>query len=129
MKIYLYIIVLFLVSCGKYEQGPNFSLISKKNRLVNKWYPGEVYLPDNYAVSFEYNGNIEFKSDGTYSEFTGQDSITGTWEFSPTKRIINIETDFFITFKILRLTNKEIWFVDQIENREYHLKSEDALVQ
>ena len=118
-----------MVSCGKYDQGPNFTLTSKSKRLINKWLPGDVYLPNNFAVSFPYQGSIEFKKDGRYIEFTGGDTINGTWEFSPSKTIINIETDLFITFEVLRLTKKEFWFIDPIENREYHLIAEDAAVQ
>jgi hypothetical protein len=118
-----------LLSCSKYEQGSNFNLTSKLNRLSNKWLPGEVYLPNNFAVSFPYQGSIEFKKDGRYLEYTGIDSIKGTWEFSPSKTILNIETDLFITFEILKLSKKELWFIDPIENREYHLIAEDAIIQ
>lgn len=114
------------MSCGKYEQGPNLSLTSKNKRLVNRWLPGEVYLPNNFSVSFAFNGSIEFKKDGRYVEFTGSDTVRGTWEYSPSKNHINVETSFFISFEILRLTKKELWFIDPIENREYHLKAEDA---
>lgn len=69
---------------------------------------------------------MRFKEDGSYIEYTENDTITGTWEFSPSKQHINIETKFFISFEILRLTKNELWFIDPIENREYHLQAEDA---
>ena len=38
------IIVLAIASCGKYEEGPIFSLRSKKNRLCREWRLDKGYL-------------------------------------------------------------------------------------
>ena len=38
-----------MISCGKYEEGPGFSLLPKKTRLQQKWKP---------VQNVDANGNI-----------------------------------------------------------------------
>ena len=82
-------VVLFLTSCNKYSEGPNFSLLTRKARVTNDWVL-ESYTKDGtelYDASYEMNLSIE--SDGTYSRSIitpnlGQlqsETTHGTWEF------------------------------------------------
>lgn len=50
---------LLLFSCGKYEEGPNFSLRTKKSRLVGEWK----------LVSFNDGNEILFFEDSFASDF------------------------------------------------------------
>lgn len=100
------------VSCGKYEEGPNFSLRTKKARLTGEWeivrignttFPSEGY---SLEMDFSKDGDLKF----TYSYFTYSYSESGEWEFSGDKEDLLITIDNDISkFEILRLTNKELW--------------------
>ncbi len=101
------IISLAITSCGKYEDGPGFSLLSKTARMTNKWelksVDGET-IPAGEAV-------LDLKKDGeaTFS-YGGFGTETGTWEFSDDKEDLILEFDGDAsTLKIMRLTNKELW--------------------
>jgi hypothetical protein len=100
------------VSCGKYEDGPNFSLRTKKARLSGEWEIvriGNVNFPsEGYSIEMDFSkdGDLEF----TYSYFTYSYTERGEWEFSGDKE------DLLLTFgnetqkfEILRLTNEELW--------------------
>lgn len=109
------ITVLNFQSCSKYEDGPSFSLRTKKARLVGDWevvrigsenYPSEGY---SIEMSFEDNGDFEFK----YSYLTYSYTYSGDWEFSSDKEDLEITVDGISQdFEILRLTNDELWFND-----------------
>ena len=59
--------LLFLTGCGKYEEGPGFSLLPKSTRLQQKWRPIEkLDASSNTLESIESDGSyIEFVKDGT----------------------------------------------------------------
>ena len=114
-KIYLFlsiavIISLAITSCGKYEDGPGFSLLSKTARMTNKW---ELKSVDGATIPA---GEIvwEFKKDGVATiSIVGFDTETGTWEFSDDKEDLFLEVGGDTsTLKIRRLTNKELWVED-----------------
>lgn len=100
------------VSCGKYEDGPNFSLRTKKARLSGEWEIvriGNINFPaEGYSIEMDFSkdGDFEF----TYSYFTYSYSERGEWEFSGDKEELELTIDNEIQkFEILRLTNKELW--------------------
>lgn len=112
-------------SCGKYEDGPNFSLRTKQNRLLGDWEVvrvGNQTFPQNdYSIemSFDKNGDFEF----SYSYATYSDSYQGSWEFSGDKEDLELTLDNEVQdFEILRLTNKELWLEDEV-NQEWRLEA------
>ena len=53
----------FLTSCGKYTDGPSFSLRSKQNRLCQSWEVktiGSEVLNGYEQLSFDFNKNGTF---------------------------------------------------------------------
>ena len=112
-------VVLFLTSCNKYSEGPNFSLLTRKARITNDWIL-ESYTKDGtelYDGSYELNLSIE--SDGTYSKSQitsslGQlqsETTHGTWEFENSQsEIVLLENGFAIgeSYEIIMLKNKNI---------------------
>jgi hypothetical protein len=98
-------------SCGKYEDGPNFSLLTKKSRVAGDWNVksiGSEVFQNGYSLSmtFDKDGSMSYKySDGTYSY-----SYAGTWDFSSDKEnlVINVAGGID-TLEIKRLKNKEMW--------------------
>ena len=109
------IISLAITSCGKYEDGPGFSLLSKTARMTNKWelksVDGET-IPAGEAV-------LDLKKDGSFSINEDGYIIDGSWEFSNDKE--DLRLSIFgdeVDLKIRRLTNKELWLENELEDNE-----------
>jgi hypothetical protein len=101
-------------SCGKYEDGPGISLLTKKARVVGSWNIksiGTELYASNFNLSFEKSGSATF----TYSYSGSSYTYAGSWDFASDKEnlVLNIDGDVQ-TFEIKRLTNKEIWLDDDI---------------
>lgn len=118
-KIYLFlsiavIISLAITSCGKYEDGPGFSLLSKTARMTNKWelksVDGEVEA-GLVVLDLKKDGSLSINEDGYI--------IDGSWAFSNDKEDLRL-TIFGegIDLKIRRLTNKELWLENELEDNE-----------
>jgi hypothetical protein len=93
-KLVLLISSLLILSSCIYEEGPQFSLISKKSRAVNIWtldkaYENGVDKTDEYKRVF-VNYKIDIKKDDNYElsysplNF-GKYTENGTWKFSDDK--------------------------------------------
>ncbi len=115
-------------SCKKYEEGPGFTLMSKKARLAGKWKPYRYEYTDGTTETGEDDSEIEFKKDGTLI-LTSTDpsfsfSLSGTWEFSDNKEDLILKVNFFgdedITeSKIILLKNSEFGTEDEDGNKTY----------
>jgi hypothetical protein len=108
-------------SCGKYEEGPGFSLRSKKARVVGEWVI-EKTIYNGVETSTGFDGiTIEFKKDNTYTaSFMGM-TDNGKWDFDSKKENLEItdDTGDKTVEKILRLTNKELWLVEEVGGNKY----------
>lgn len=109
-------IMLGTVSCGKYEDGPGFSLKSKKARLVGEWEVVEVEDTDlddedlKINLEFDKDGDMKFKY--TYYGYTYSEK--GDWEWEDGKASIEVDLDGYSTeWEILKLTSEEFWFEDE----------------
>jgi hypothetical protein len=112
MMVLMVVLLAGMSGCGKYEDGPSFSLASKKARLVG-----------DYKV-MKYNGTdmsdyyMTFNSDQTYSIKMVILGVAleydGTWAFQDGKEVVAVtvqnSTDLFT---ITRLTDDEFWFKDK----------------
>ena len=98
-----------LTSCGKYEEGPNFTLLTKKMRLTGEWTL--TALNNEPVIDLPgYSTILSFESDGTYrstSYFDGESIIeeVGIWEFNSDKTGLIINGSEFM---IIKLENKEM---------------------
>lgn len=108
-------------SCSKYEDGPGFSLLSKKSRIVGDWEvksQGSTVLNSDYSIemSFDKNGSMLF----TYSySGSGSETYAGSWDFASDKENLVLTLDGESTvFEIKRLTNKELWLDDDITSAD-----------
>ena len=118
-------------SCGKYDDGPGFSLASKKSRLTGTWELDKVKYSDgslgnlnnvSIDVEFDKDGDFTIRSTTTYTNYGSNDSYTytnsGEWEFSSDKEEIEFDPndggDY--EWEINRLTNKELWVEDEYGN-------------
>ena len=109
------IISLAITSCGKYEDGPGFSLLSKTARMTNKWelksVDGETIPAGEIVLDLKKDGSMSINEDGYI--------IDGSWEFSSDKE--DLRLSIFgdeVDLKIRRLTNKELWLENELEDNE-----------
>lgn len=120
------LLTLFVASCGKYDEGPNFSLRSKKARLVGTWELEKLYI-NGTLQSFSANSytNLEIKKNkdtftlNSFDALSGQYTVQfGEWEFVEKKEVLRLKyfdgsgtTIVHINdWEIKRLTNKELIF-------------------
>lgn len=119
-KLAIYVFALSLTaagisSCGKYEEGPGFSLMSKKARVTNTWKLTKVEWngQDNTPSESSYSLTMTLKDDetlsATYTILNIPYNVTGTWAFSSDKtNLILTDNSGTSTNEIIRLTNKEM---------------------
>jgi len=107
-------------SCKKYEDGPAFSLRSKKERIANTWViesavRNDVNITDSYKdfiLTLNKNGSatLQLKVIIFSSEVFLQ--TDGTWlleEFNENLRLNFENNDYDRYYEILRLKENELW--------------------
>lgn len=108
------LLAIAIVSCGKYEDGPSMSLLTKKQRLTGDWTL-ESYTSDGQDITTTIQtlwgaAEWQIEKDEKY-HLTGNLNQNGTWELGEDKDDIFMtpDTGSRITYRILRLKNKELW--------------------
>jgi len=114
------VIFLNMTSCSTYDEGPAFSLRTKKARLTNgEWEVVKIAkesLDDGSIVmEFEKDGDFEITVEYSYYGYYSFDyTATGEWEWEDGKEVIEIDMDGSqMEWKIKKLTNDELWFEDE----------------
>jgi len=111
--------ILNFSSCGKYEDGPSFSLKTKMNRLTQEWEVIKIgnELMDNDTklyLDFEKDGDFKFKYTYIYNNQPTTYVYTGEWEWDDSKETIEVIIDnTLLEWKVKRLTSNELWFEDK----------------
>ncbi|MBA3705613.1 MAG: hypothetical protein H0W84_06845 [Bacteroidetes bacterium] len=108
---------ILLSSCKKYEDGPAISLLTKKSRMANEWVIEQAFNEkgtDATAYWQAANPLLSLKKDKSYSSTVFQGAtLSGTWDFTnKNEDVVFSQTSPFanvITYKILRLKDKELW--------------------
>lgn len=109
---------LFLFSCSKYEEGPFFSLATKKARLTERWRlieMNEKPVANNVVWIFEKDGNFKIEYNNT------PNNNPAKWNFEESKSKISIyyeQDDITNYFIIIRMTSNELW-LDQENGSNY----------
>jgi hypothetical protein len=112
----LLFISIFLLSCGKYEEGPGISLLSKKNRITNVWSLSSKITNSQTTNLSNTTWKVEIKDDETYNAQATYLGIpflneSGIWKFSTDKSQLlttasgSSNTD---SWEIIRLTKDEL---------------------
>ncbi len=110
--------ILSAPSCGKYEEGPGFTVLTKKMRITNEWDVKEIVSPNGNTTVDNDDDYTIIEKDGTAKAVSGSTTNTGTWEFSSNKEKVRFTYEYFgvdvtTEYTILRLTNKEFWIQDE----------------
>jgi len=126
-------ILLVFSGCKKYEDGPVFSLLTKKARLTGEWSLDSysVNEADQTSIFLLLAGNnfkLKIAKDDKYS-IVGNLAEEGTWKLTEDKNDIVFRPKNYgdpeKIYRILRLKNKELWFKQTQSTGnvvEYHFK-------
>jgi len=115
---FVFTIIILVSSCGKYDDGPAFSIIPKKSRVANTWKIEKVFINDvdrtNLFADFISAYKLELTSDEKLTETMttslGTFTENGTWEFvNSAESIAFTVSGSKTTFKIMRLKTDEMW--------------------
>ncbi|HPD64649.1 MAG TPA: hypothetical protein P5050_04540 [Bacteroidia bacterium] len=113
------LITVLLSSCGKYEEGPAFSLATKKARLTARWKVIEmngIAVAGNVVWIFENNGSFVM-------EFNGNpNNNPAKWDFEDAKAKVSIyfeQDDVTIYYDIIKLTSNEMWLDQETGGGNY----------
>jgi hypothetical protein len=112
-----FISVIFIPSCKKYEDGPAFSLRTKKARISGDWKiesvsENGVDQTSLYTAVVGAGYTLDLEKDGVY-RVTGNFPDKGKWKLGEDKDDIYMTSDDpgskEEAYRILRLKNKELW--------------------
>jgi len=131
-KISIVLAVLFAVvipvvqGCKKYEDGPTFSLRSRKERVSNTWKVENYKINGTDFTSLVSSYTEVFTKKGSFNYSWGLLNGSGTWTFQNKDSEIKLngnDSQSSITLVILRLEEKSFWYyyMDGNNKNELHL--------
>lgn len=123
----------FFSACGKYEEGNNYSMLSKKLRLCGDWMLYEATdVNGNVIDSLGYAENLYLNRDGSFKKTAtiydegrviSSTSISGSWRFIYEKEslaLINASRDINLKYTIVRLSKDELKLRDEQTNQTFY---------
>jgi hypothetical protein len=122
-----------LSSCSKYEDGPAFSLRSKKDRITNTWRVERAMNGgsdvtsafDQYELEMLHSGVATLAALYTLGNLTFEFQTSGTWDLINNNEDLRLDFDNNAadkTYEILRLMKEELWLREKGGSLELHLK-------
>lgn len=124
--------ICFLSACNKYEDGPSFSLASRKSRMVNNWRIDKAY--DNgddvtssynrYELDLGKSGSARLSQSSSFGGFIITAETNGSWSFTNDMEDLSLnfeDNDFDETYTILKLERSELWIREKGDDLELHL--------
>ena len=107
------LLILTVTACKRFDEGPDFSIWSVKNRLVNTW-EWSYALENGTNRTGELEGTtIEFTDNNVVKICTGDDPCQeGNWSLISKKQKLQLIFDQeAVAYDILMLRKNEIWLV------------------
>ncbi len=134
--IILFITVISIIACKKYENGPSISLKSEKARIANEWVV-EQYIEDGKDKTSTLSSvKFTFEKDGVCTVITPNGTFVGVWqtesdddddddnkvkiEFKFTAKDTYVE-ELDDDWEISKLKDNEMWLIDD-DNKTTILK-------
>ena len=107
------LVALMVASCSKYEEGSNFSLISKKSRVANTWELSALTANDIDISSLSPVSQITATKEGawttTYTIAGISTDDAGTWAFNDDATTITVvDSNGTTTMTIIKLKKDEM---------------------
>lgn len=132
MRLFIALLICSIVlsSCTKLEDGPFFSIYSKTKRIKRSWKIESVYNIKNNEYHYkDYDGwSLTFEGSSKYTKVVVYDGKSetekGVWKFEgDILYMIYYPNEYTIEkqFRLLRLTRKELWIKDDVEEIHYIL--------
>lgn len=101
-------------ACNKYPDGPAFSLLSKKERVVGEWDLDETVHSDGSVTYNNDSYTLQLTNDNKAISHLGNVSLNGTWDFTSNKEKLRFTYgNASPTYRIMRLKSKELWLKDE----------------
>ena len=116
-SVFIFAVLTLLTACNKYEDGPKFSLLTKKARLSGEWVIESVTynttdVTSTYVSAVGANYVMEIEKDGKYRT-EGANPDTGTWTLGEDKDDVRFLSDQSgsteMSYRILKLQSKALW--------------------
>ena len=106
-------IMLFGLNGCKYEEGPAFTVLTKKMRLTGEWEVVSIEGQNKFGELY-----LQFDKDGKFKMIYDlgifKESAEGKWDWAEGKENIEITMDGDTEeWKVIKLTNSEFWFEDE----------------
>lgn len=119
--------------CGKYEDGPEFSLRSRNERIANTWRVESAMNAgndvtsafDQYELKLTKDGDATLTANYQLGDVTFEFATNGTWNFENSDEDLKLDfenDDADETYNILRLKEKELWLREKGGELELHLE-------
>lgn len=129
INILLVLFIFSFVGCTKYEDGPAFTLLTKKARITNTWKMEKYIYDDGSSTTNVDGGTMTLNKDMSATLSTSETngiSISGTWSFIDNKKGLRISYNVLgmagnKDYTILKLKSKELWVHDADQKVEIHL--------
>ncbi len=126
--VFIAMVLIITASCGKYEEGPGFSLKSKTNRLAREWVVEKV-IENDIDITIDYqllkpNHTLLFLDYGSLKETVNEVIIAKGWEWGEDKETLVLtykllEIEKIQVIRIRRLTSKEFWYTTTEDEKDY----------
>ena len=122
-----------LSSCSKYEDGPDFSLRSKKERVANTWRIDKAVNNgtdvtasfDQYELQMLSDGGATLAALYTLGDLTFEVQTNGTWSLVNNNEDLRLDFENDSadeTYEIMRLKETELWLREKDGSLELQLK-------
>ena len=119
--------------CGKYEEGPDFSLRSRRERIANTWRVEKAMNGsddvtsafDQYELKMTKDGDATLTANYALGDLTFEFATNGTWDFENSDEDLKLDfenNDADETYTILRLKEDELWVREKGGNLELQLE-------
>jgi len=121
------------VGCGKYDDGPDFSLRSRNERIANTWNVENATKGGSDVTSFFTQYELKMSKDGeatlsanyALGDLTFEFATSGSWELVNKDEDLKLDfenNDADETYEILRLKEDELWLREKDSDLELQLK-------
>ncbi len=119
-------------ACNKYEDGPGFSLASRKSRMANNWKIDRAYDDgddvtanyERYELDLGKSGSARLSTSSDFGGITFSAETNGNWEFANKDEdlVLDFENnDADATYQILKLERSDLWIRKKGDDQELHL--------
>jgi len=118
--------------CGKYDDGPDLSLRSRKERIANTWRVEKAmnggddvtYAFDEYELKMTKDGDATLTANYELGDLTFEFATNGTWDLENSDEDLKLDfenNDADETYEILRLKETELWLQEKGGDLELRL--------